>query len=286
MHTIVSIITYHLYVYSDNQYGPFKISCREILPAGEQEIYWQVINNKEICGTTRVEEASTFYTKHSDTEKLFHIIYKIEAKHKTETKQTEMYVVPEPQKPLKLVPAIDNQQKISFKLKDNKSEKIDPPRSSASWEEESPYFIQRPSTNKGIRSALPKNKCYLCVEKEHQRDDDEQPKYIVAAAKKGETESSLMLFYFTPMIKLHDPSVSVQLHTCTHIQYDCSEVEDDLSGQSALGGPPPPLAPPSIQQQPECGSATGTDSPNELKDFFELVGEDYIFPIQVNAEED
>ena len=95
-----------------------------------------------------------------------------------------------------------------------------------------------------------------------------------------------MLFYFTPMIKLHDPSVSVQLHTCTHIQYDCSEVEDDLSGQSALGGPPPPPTLPSIQQQPECGSATGTDSPNELKDFFELVGEDYIFPIQVNAEED
>ena len=245
------------------------------MPASEQEIYWQVINNKEICGTTRVEEASTFYTKHLRTGKLFQIIHKMETKHKTETKQTEMYVLPEPQKPLKLVPATENQQKISFKLKDNKNKRIDLPKSTASWERESPYFIQRPS------------KCYLCVEKqEHKRDDDEQPKYTVAAAKKQEMESGLMLFYFTPVTKLHDPSISVQLHT--RIQSDCSEVEDDLSRQSAsstLGGPPPPPAPPSIQQQPERGSATGTDSPNELKDFFELVGEDYIFPIQVNAEE-
>ena len=274
------MIIYHVYAYSDNQYGPFKISCREI-PASEQEIYWQVINNKEICGTTRVEEASTFYTKHSCTGKQFQII------HKTETKQTEMYVLPEPQQPLKLVPAIENQQKISFKLKDNKNELIDPPKSTASWERKSPYFIERPSTKKGIRSALPKNKCYLCVEKkEHQRNDDKQPKYVFAAAKKREMDNGLMQFYFTPVATLHNPSVSVQLST--RIQYDSSEVEDDLSGQSALGGPPPPPppAPPSIQQQPECGSATGTDSPNELKDFFELVGEDYIFPIQVNAEED
>ena len=153
-------------IYSDNQYGPFKISCRE--SASEQDIYWQVINNKEICGTTRVEEASTFYTKHSCTGKLFHII------HKTETKQTEIYVLPEPQPPLKLVPATENQQKISFKLKDKKNEPTDPPKSTASWERESPYFIQRPSTNKGVRLALQKNKCYLCVEKkEYQCDDDE-----------------------------------------------------------------------------------------------------------------
>ena len=93
-----------------------------------------------------------------------------------------------------------------------------------------------------------------------------------------------MQFYFIPVTKLRDPSVSVQLHT--NIESDCSEVEDDLSGQSALGGPPPPPPPAvlSIQQQPECGSATSTDSPNALKDFFELVGEDYIFPIRVNAE--
>ena len=60
-----------------------------------------------------------------------------------------------------------------------------------------------------------------------------------------------MLFYFTPMTKLHDPSVSVQLHT--RIQYDSSKVEDDLSGQSAgsiFGGSPPPPAPPSIRSSP------------------------------------
>ena len=266
-----------MYIYSDNQYGPFKIYCRE--SASEQDIYWLVIN-KEICGTTRVEEASIFYTKHSCAGKLFQII------HKIETKQTEIYVLPEPQPPLKLVPATENQQKISFKLKDKKHEPTVPPKSTASWERESPYFIQRPSTNKGVRSALPKNKCYLCVEKikEHQCDDDEQLKYTIATAKKREMDSGLMQFYFIPVTKLRDPSVSVQL--CTNIESDCSEVEDDLSGQSALGGPPPPPPPAalSIQQQPKCGSATSSDSPNELKDFFELVGEDYIFPIRVNAE--
>ena len=207
------------------------------------------------------------------TGKQFQIIHKLEAKYKTETKQIKMYVLPEPQKPLRLVPAIDNQQKISFKLKDNKNEPIDPPKSGTSWERESPYFIQRPSTNRRLM-----DKCYLCATKqEHQ-----QLKYTVAAAKKQEMESGLMLFYFTPRTKLHDLLVSVQLHT--RIQDDYSEVE---SAGSILGGPPPPPppAPPLIQQQPECGSATGTDSPNELKDFFELVGEDYIFPIQVNAEE-
>ena len=182
-----------------------------------------------------MEEASIFYAKHSCTGKLFHII------HKTETKQTEMYVLPEPQPPLKLVPATENQQKISFKLKDKKNEPTDPPKSTASWERESPYFIQRPSTNKGVRSALPRNKCYLCVErKEHQCDDNEQLKYTVATAKKREMDSSLMMqFYFIPVTKLCDPSVSVQLRT--NIESDCSEVEDDLSGQSALGGPPLPL---------------------------------------------
>ena len=223
-----------------------------------------MINNKEICGTTKVEEASTFYTKLSRTGKLFQIIHKLE--NKTETEQTEMYmyVLPEPQQPLKLVPGIDNQQKISFKLEDNKSEKINPPRSGSSWARE-PYFIQRP-----------KKECYLCAKKkEHQRDDDKQPKYTVAAANKKETESGLMLFYFIPVTKPDALPVSVQLHT--RIQNDSSEAE-------LAAGPPPPPALPSIQQQPECGSATGTDSPNELKDFFELVGEDYIFPIQVNAE--
>ena len=235
-----------------------------------------MINNNEVCGTTRVEEASIFYTKHMHTGKQFQIIHKLEAKYKTETKQIKMYVLSEPQQPLKLVPAIDNQQKISFKLKDNKNEPIDPPKSGTSWERESPYFIQRPSTNRRLQ-----DKCYLCAKKqEHQCDDSERPKYTVAAARKQEMESGLMLFYFTPRTKLHDLSVSVQLHT--RIQGDYSEVE---SAGSTLGGSPPPPAPPSIQHQPECGSATGTDSPNELKDFFELVGEDYTFPIQVNAEE-
>ena len=196
--------------------------------------------------------------------------------------QTVLYVLPESQQPLKLVQGTKNQTEISFILKNKVNELVDPPESMASWKTKSPYLIQRPRTNKGITPVLPKNKCYLCVEKkEHQRDNDDQPKYTVAAAKKREMDNSLMQFYFTPVKTLHYQSVSVQL-LHTRIQNDCSEVEDDLSGQSALGGSPPPSPP--IQQQPERGSATGTDSPNELKDFFELVGEDYIFPIQVNAE--
>ena len=71
-------------------------------------------------------------------------------------------------------------------------------------------LLHSATKHKGIRSALPKNKCYLCVEKEHQRDN-EQPKYTVSAAKKQETESGLMLFYFTPMTKLHDPYSNIIL---------------------------------------------------------------------------
>jgi hypothetical protein len=247
------------------------ISCRELLHGSEQKIYWQVINNKEICGTTRVNEASIFYIKHSCTRKQFQIIYK------TEALQTKLYVVPEAQQPLKLVTSA-NQNEISFTLKTTSGESVDPPESKASWETNSPYFIQRPNTNRGL---IFTDECYLRVEK--QGYHDEQPKYTVAAAKKQEMDNGLMLFYFMPVTKLHDP-VSILLRT--RIQYDSSEVEDDLSQPestgSTLGGPPPP--PPPIQLQPESGSAIGGDLPNELKDFFELVGEDYIFPIQVNAE--
>jgi hypothetical protein len=197
--------------------------------------------------------------------------------------QTTLYVLPEPQhrQPLKLVPSA-NQKEISFKLKNKVGKAVDPPKSMASWEGESPYFIQRPSANKSVRSVLAKNKCYLCVE----HHDDEQPKYTVAAAKKREMDNSLMLFYFTPAIKLDNQSVHVPIQP-PRIKSDFGEVEDDLSRPESagltLGGLPPPPSPPPILQ-PESDSATGNDLPNELKDFFELVGEDYIFPIQVNAE--
>ncbi len=252
------------------QCGPFMISCREALHGSEQKVFWQVIN-KEICATTRVDEASTFYIQYKCTRKRFQII------HKTEPMQTTLYVLPEPQhrQPLKLVPSA-NQKEISFKLKNNIGEAVDPPKTMASWERDSSYFIQRPK-----RSIITKDKCYLRVKK--QEHCDEQSKYTVAAAKKREMDNSLMLFYFTPTIKLHNQPVPIQPH---RVHSDFGEVEDSRSrpdsAGSTLSGPPPPPSPPPIQQ-PENGSVPGNMS-NELKDFFELVGEDYIFPIQVNAE--
>ena len=251
--------------------GPFNISCREVLHKSEQDIYWQAINNEEIYGTTKAEEASTFYIKHAS--KRFQIVYK------TETKKTECYVLPdgsEGNQPLKLVTSTES-KKISFTLKNNVNESVGIPQTIASWKKESPFFIQRPK----IRGKLGrKGLCYHLHVKKQEHDEPSTLKYTVVASDKPEMDNSLILFYFTPVTESnHHLPASVQLRT----QSDFSQVEDELSRQSAdstlsAGHPPPPI------QQPESGSSPDGDLLSELKDFFELVGEEYIFPLQVKTE--
>ena len=233
----------------------------------EQEIYWQVIDNKKICGTTKPEKASTFYIKYASSEH-FQIIYE------TESMKTKLHVLPEAQQPLKLVKSTNDQRNISFQLKDTMNKEISClPQTMVSWKTESPYFI----LNKRTEYYCLRSDCYICVEK--QEHDDEQLKYEVVASKKQEMDNGLMLVYFTPVTKPQDLPAPVQLH----IQSDFSEVGDELSQQlrdsaPASAPPPPPI------EQPDSGFAPGNDLPSELKDFLQLVGDDYIFPLQVNTE--
>ena len=283
-HTLLTCIVYSLSTLScsGKLLGPFKISCRD-LNEGEQEIYLQVIDNK-LCGTTTVEEASTFYIEHVAERKQFKIV------HKTEITKTKCYVLPDGHQPLKLVPSSDGEKKISFVLKNSVNKLVGIPQTTVTWKRESPFFIWQPK----IGSRLSRKSWYLYVTKQdkgvkqkHDQDStlehgkSSKPKYTVVASDKLETDNSLMLFYFTPVTEPHrDLPASVQLD---RIQSDFSEVEDEPSRQlaeSTLSGAPPP---PSIQQ-PESGFAPGNNLPSELKDFFELVGEEYIFPLQMTTE--
>ena len=267
-----------LFLYSGKLLGPLKISCRD-LNEGEQEIYLQVVNNK-LHGTTTVEEASAFYIEHVPERKQLKIIYK------TENTKTKCYILPDGHQPVKLVPSTDCERKISFTLKSNVNKQVDIPQATATWKRESPFFIRRPKVGSRLSR---RSEWYLYVTKQDkgvkqkhdqdstlERSESSKPKYIVVASDKLEMDNSLMLFYFTPVTEPHrDLPVSVHLD---RIQSDFSEDEPSRqSADSTLSGAPPP---PPIQQ-PESGFAPGNDLPSELKDFFKLVGEEYIFPLQM-----
>ena len=84
------------------------------------------------------------------------------------------------------------------------------------------------------------------------------PKYTTASCATTDTGSNLLQFYFTPLVKLQKDHV-------------------------ALGGPPPP---PSRIESDSSSAVQLQQQEDDIKwEFIELVGREYVFPLQVKAED-
>ena len=275
--------------------GPFHVFGRKPLSLGrEHEIYWGVIGN-EIYGTTNASEASTFYIQCNE-EQFCRIIYK------TSDLQTQYFAtVQRPfatECPLKLVPSPKHEQDISFTLMSITKKSVPIPQSEEEWKGGSPFFIKLPAGGVPIVGHLYKPARYINIRRiieewkkkpissdadstsgtspvpKSKETRETQNRESTAKKLKYSTGSSASLdgpgqhvittqFYFTP-VKI------VQGNTVTF-----------------AGGPPPPLS------RIESDFASGGDEvirqqeddidARLKKDFIELVGSEYVFPLPVRA---
>ena len=279
--------------------GPFHVSGKKQLSLGRaHEIYWQVIGD-EIYGTTTTNKASTFYVQYNE-EQFCHIIH-----NTSDLKIQHFATVQRPfdtECPLKLVPYPKNEQDICFMLMSKTKQPVPILQTEDEWKRESPFFIKLSAGGVPIIGRLYKPARYVNIrriieewknkpissdadstsgtppapksketketrETQNKESTAEKPKYSTgscASLDKLDQHVITPLFYFIPV-------ESVQGNRVTF-----------------AGGPPPP--PPS---RIESDSASGgdevirqqqeDDDAKLKKDFIELVGSEYVFPLPVRA---
>ena len=285
------------------------MSCRKPLSQGitKRTIYWQVIGD-EIYGATKTSEASTFYVQCSE-EKSCRII------HKTSESETQYYDYVTVQRPfdtecpLKLVQQPEHQQDICFMLMNTTTkESVNIPLTENELKKGSPFFIKLPRIGIGLF----KPQRYINV-----RKIIEKWKTKTGADSKAErTPASGATLDFTPPAATSEETketrkTQTRASTPENIEYSTgSSASLDKPSQHVIttqfyftpvgsvqgsrviisGGPPPP--PPSriksdsassgdkvIRQQQEVDDIDA----GLKKDFIELVGSEYVFPLPVRA---
>ena len=239
------------------------------------------MSDQEIHGTITAEEASIFYIKHDGDQ--FRIIHRRKV-NLDQCHETEYFAHPGVNQPLTLEASTDNIKNIQFTLKNNVNQQVDIPHTAAEWMQRSPFFIKRPQIGIHIPFTTPST-CFLCITK---HDESDLPKYTVITTDKEDSTNRLMLFYFKPTIDDYKQPV--------HVTLPAKRIESDSSA-----GPPPPPPPPTAEDKLPGQSADSIDdeqlhikkdsnpiktellSEPEQAAFFELVGKEYTFPLQMNA---
>ena len=212
--------------------------------------------------------------------------------------ETKYFVYPDVHQLLTLEVSIDNPQKISFTLKNNENKSVDIPQTEATWMERSPFFIKRPEIS-GFKKANRAKKCYLRMTKRDENpiqthgeestlkhNEASTPTCTVTSTDKKDVRNRLMLFYFKPATN-HELPARVTL-PARRIESDCSESmkevlprqpEDSTLSVAHHLSPTQRIESDSSQDKDESSSEQ-----EELKAaFFELVGKEYTFPLQVKA---
>ena len=257
------------------------------MDGNEQEIFWTVNSQGqglEIHGTVSVEEASIFYIKHDGDQ--FRIIHRRKV-NLDQCHKTEYFVYPSVDQPLTLKESTDNIKNVQFTLKNNVNKEVAIPQTAADWMQRSPFFIKRPQIGIHIPILTTPSVCFLCIAKHNEPD---LPEYTVTSTDKEDATNRLMLFYFKPTTD--DCKFPV------HVTLPAKRIESDFSA----GLLPPPLLPTVEDKLPGQPADSIDDeqlhiendsnpiktkllSEPEQAAFFELVGKEYTFPLQMNTQE-
>ena len=181
---------------SGTQYGPFRISCRE----REQEIYWQV-NNEKVYGTTVASEASSFYVE-CKGDWSYHMT------HKTSELQTEMYLMIkrpfDAACPLQLVQSPKRNEDTCFILIDTMKKQVKIPQTEDKWK--GGFYIKLPAGGLPILGRYTYPQRFISVKK---CEESTTSKYSTASCARSDMKGNITLFYFTPVVRVRSNSVVV-----------------------------------------------------------------------------
>ena len=203
--------------------------------------------------------------------------------------------------PLKLVDSAD-QQDISFILMNKTKQRVDVPQTEDAWKRGSPFFIQLPAGGIPLFGRFRKPTRYISVRyviKKDKRktglsDADSEPKLTsvnsvtpdikkcddVKETRESHSGESEKPKYTTGSSATPDTTDNYVIS----MQFYFTPVENILGSCVTLSGPPPPPSRIESDSASDQNELERQQEEDEIKQaFVELVGGDYIFPLQIKA---